>query len=198
MQVGRPWLQEGRGQNATPRRVQSGSAGRAPLHASARKESRGQHSRVQPSHGNADGPELAGLPLCPLGRAPAAPGRLAPHGVLPILHAPPGLSRCLQSHHWGKQAGILPQGLPPHRGVPMAPGTAPWEQLRPQARAPFSGPLSRGSDSSSGCGGSTGAAHSGRSGSRRPPLMDYPILSLLPRCLQGRRPTPQPGAPPAP
>ena len=138
-----------------PERIWGGS----PLHASARKESRGQHRRVQPSHGKADVPELAGLPLCPRGRAPAAPvapGRLAPRGVLPVLRAPSGLSRCLQSHYWGKQAGILPQGLPPHRGVPMAPGTSPREQLRPQAGAPFSGPLSRGSDSSSGHGGNTG------------------------------------------
>lgn len=167
MQGGRPWLQEGRGQNATPRHIQSGSRRGPPLHDSTRKESKGQHSRAQPSHGNADGTELTALR--PLGRAPAAPSRLAPRGVLPVLHAAPGLSWYLQSRHWGKQAGNLPQGLPPHRGVPTAPGTAPQERLRPQAMASFSGPLGRGSDSSSGRGGSTGAAHSGRRGSRRPP-----------------------------
>lgn len=169
--------------------------GGPPLHDSARKESRGQHSRAQPSHGNADGRER--MALRPLGRAPAAPSRPAPRGG-PVLHAPPGLSRCLQSCHWGKQAGILPQGLPPHRGVPTAPRTAPQEQLRPQAVASFSGPLGRGSDSSSGRGGSTGVAHSGRRGSRWPPRMDCPILSLLPRRLQGGCPTPQPGAPTVP
>lgn len=148
----------------TSRAVQGGGP---PLHNSTRKESKGQHSRAQPSHGNADGMERTALR--PPGRAPAAPSRPAPRGVLPVLHAPPGLSWCLQSRHWGKQAVNLPQGLPPDRDVPTAPGIPPQEQLRPQAMASFSGPLGRGSDSSSGRGGSTGAAHSRRRGSRRPP-----------------------------